>query len=345
MTSGVLSLDSNKLRYKGKSPSGMSYKIKLRHFFAQLVYHSRISLLWGVGQKRQITAINYHLFTEGKVLDESLEISCNFFEKQIETLFHNASIEPCSQCLDSLFTEEPKNSPRSSVLLTVDDADAHFLKVLPILERYNATATLFVPVGLCLGPNTRDGLMSRCLHLAAQQMGPSLQKNGDSFFKKILTSSENDLRDQLEKLMADATLTDPITTRKLLSVSELKAIARHPLITVASHAMSHTRLALLPRDWATWEIRTAAQYIREWGGDATLFSYPYGHKGSYDQITQDILRKNAIRYAFTAQAKIITQYADHLELGRSFSLNFQDKAFIMGVARGGFQILDFFLRR
>jgi peptidoglycan/xylan/chitin deacetylase (PgdA/CDA1 family) len=128
-------------------------------------------------------------------------------------------------------------------------------------------------------------------------------------------------------------------------VKDLEEISRHELVTLASHSMSHVRLALLPDKWLKWEIGQSIDYIKGWGGDGEVFSYPYGNKGSFNSDTQKVLEGKGVKYAFTSLANNSVSNTLPYAIGRSFLFNSTDKKYVLGTAGGAFELFDRILGR
>ena len=134
-------------------------------------------------------------------------------------------------------------------------------------------------------------------------------------------------------------------SRKLLSLTEIEEIARNPIVTIASHSMSHNSLAELPDNWLKWEIKSSQEYIKALKGNYEIFAYPFGHKKSYNKRVQTTLNEEGIKYAFSTSSKLIKKNSDFLSLGRAPMLNFEKKAYVCGSAYGAFHYWDKILRR
>jgi peptidoglycan/xylan/chitin deacetylase (PgdA/CDA1 family) len=109
--------------------------------------------------------------------------------------------------------------------------------------------------------------------------------------------------------------------------------------------MSHVRLALLPDKWLKWEIEQSIDYIKDWGGDGTIFSYPYGNKGSFNSDTQKVLEGKGVKYAFTSLANNSVASTIPHAIGRTYLFNSADKKYILGTAGGAFELFDRILGR
>jgi peptidoglycan/xylan/chitin deacetylase (PgdA/CDA1 family) len=236
------------------------------------------------------------------------------------------------------------------VILTIDDADCNILQLVPILEKYQIPITLFAPVGFCLDGESLDGLRSRCLHFGVYNMLKKFEGheryNFENCFNEVMGMNIDQLKELLDMMLIEAgSGRDPLTERKLLNVKDLEEISRHELVTLASHSMSHVRLAFLPDRWLKWEIGRSIDYIKEWGGDGSIFAYPYGNKGSFNSATQKVLEEKGVKYALTGLANHSVANTIPHAIGRSFLFNSADRKYVLGTAGGAFELFDRILGR
>lgn len=71
-------------------------------------------------------------------------------------------------------------------------------------------------------------------------------------------------------------------------------------VTVGAHGHSHVSLAALPGHRILEEITRSKDAIKErLGRPVTLFSYPYGHYGSFNELTRRILSEEGFRGSCT----------------------------------------------
>jgi len=328
----------------------MFNRLKFRHLFAKSVYIFRLVPVFWRQNDDFISIVNYHYFSNKPTEGDVLEVSFQTIEQQIRILKDEYSLLPCVPGLDSLFVQQGRELKTPVAILTIDDADCNILQLVPILEKYQVPIALFVPVGFCLDDESLDGLRSRCLHFGAfnllNKVEDHVQYYLENCFHEVMNLNIDQLKDLLDKLLIETDSNrEPLTERKLLNVNDLMKISRHELVTLASHSMSHVRLALLPDKWLRWEIEQSIDYIKDWGGDGAIFSYPYGNKGSFNSATQKVLEGKGVKYAFTALANNSVASTIPHAIGRSFLFNSADKKYVLGTAGGAFELFDRVLGR
>ena len=326
-------------------------KFIIRYFFTVLLYLFNLLPLQKKNIGKIINVINFHYFLEKhqKPIDPSIEVNIDIFEKQLSILSKKFNIISTKKNLDNFFLEKNnyiKNN-KHNLILTIDDADYNFLRVLPIIEKFKIKVLLFAPIGFCLPIQDIVGIRSRCLHFSyLQYQNENLIKNKETLlelFNKFSTYDYEYLNKIYSKLKKN---NDSFFIKKnFLSISDLNKIAKHDLVTVSSHSMSHVPLALLPKKWINWEIKESLKYIQECGGNLSLFSYPYGNKNSFNNDVKKCLQLHGVNYAFTTRAKTLKKNSNHFELGRTFLFNNSHLYYVKATARGANQIFDQILNR
>ena len=150
----------------------------------------------------------------------------------------------------------------SVVWLSFDDGWSGFAdKVLPILERYNAKATIFVPPH----ESERGYLWTH----AVKSVGG--QAKVLEFYKKGLKERE----DGIAGLSYGKT-----HVRSLMEKDELIALSQNPLVTIENHTWSHLSCYHRPTEDVIAEAKKAQEELKSWTGRTPRFlCYPFGHYG------------------------------------------------------------------
>lgn len=157
--------------------------------------------------------------------------------------------------------------------LSFDDGWREFKETVKVLEEFRKPATLFIAPGETL----RGDHWARGLSIAERRR--LCQMDGQSRYNEMT------LRD-----------------RTLLSVDEIKEIARHPLVRVGNHTWSHMSCTHRPVAEVLDEIDRAQVTLTEWCGYApTEFAYPFG-RGS-EKLDEEIQRRG-LRPHYTRQGLV-----------------------------------------
>ncbi len=159
----------------------------------------------------------------------------------------------------------------SGVLITFDDGLAnHYTEALPILERYEAPAIFFVSTQHVINP--RDWLPFARTKVRAQWATP------------------NDVPEPWANELFNG-----------LSAEQLRACARHPLITIGSHTVSHPFLTHCGGSWMGREILGSRRQLEGLiGRPVDLFAYP---SGDYDRMVAELARAAGYRAAFAVTSR------------------------------------------
>tara|TARA_B100000401_G_scaffold423647_1_gene351716 strand:+ start:189 stop:1166 length:978 start_codon:yes stop_codon:yes gene_type:complete len=321
--------------------------LKLRNVFSSLAYKIFFSKRKRLGNN--IVALDYHYFTNKPIIYPKLGLEVSYSALNNQLKIFSEFFEPLETDFAlKTFIKRKSNNSKPGILISIDDADKSITNALKYFVKYQIPITLFIPLGLCIDKDEVDGRRSRIL-CRYRELFPSSQKltlnEKSKFFDRIINSSFQQLYEYELKLGSPKKGNNITASRELLSLKEIEEISKNPLVTIASHSMSHNSLADLPDNWLNWEIKKSNEYIKDLKGKYDLFAYPFGHNQSYNLKVKKILHEEGIKYAFTTSSKIIEKNSDLLALGRAPMLNFDNKDYICGSAYGAFHYWDKILQR
>lgn len=99
-------------------------------------------------RSRQVAVVMYHGVTASPLPAENwCQLDASAFARQVEYLARHYTLLPLSEVIDRLAQDRPL--PRSPAVLTFDDGFRNVLTTaLPVLERHQAPATVFLVTGL-----------------------------------------------------------------------------------------------------------------------------------------------------------------------------------------------------
>ncbi|TPJ52220.1 MULTISPECIES: polysaccharide deacetylase family protein [unclassified Mesorhizobium] len=180
--------------------------------------------------------------------------------------------------------------------ITADDAYRdNMTEALPVLEKHGAPITIYVAPGLINGTadlwwdvvedlvNAGDRLTLTTSEgkTTIDCTSPAKKLQAIARLHTYLTSEvrEEDLRAVLREL-AHANGVDAGRPRvdTLMTWSEIRAIAAHPLVTIGAHTINHSNLKRLSEADARHEIVGVKSILRaELGEEPRHFAYPYGY--------------------------------------------------------------------
>ena len=286
---------------------------------------------------RWMTNLYYHDFTVSWP-SSFLEVRQITVEAHLATLSRRFTVMRLGDCIDQLVRQGHIEQDKPPTTISIDDGLASFDGVLRYFEKHGVPVTLFVPIGLCLGKETLDGLRSWCFRyyaeLAKGGMVAGVPENPGEFFQVVMGADIPALVQLQEKLFRLPRNADPFVSRAMYSFDRIRTLAQHPLITMASHSMSHQRISTLPPQWCEWEIASARHYISEVGGNSKMFAYPYGLPEAVDSDAVATLRRAGIEYAFTCCPVKIGSGSPGLLLGRACLMDCVNEQYVWGVAAG-----------
>jgi len=256
------------------------------------------------------------------------------FEEQIAALKRVRDVVPLDQLLDR--SDRGRRSPRPLAAVTFDDGyhDAYDA-ALPILERHDCPATVYVATGLV---GSDRGFwwdeLARTL-MASPAPGPRplrlvirgrplawVMPDDRKGRRRVCRQVRRRLRD-LEPAEIDRHL-DAICAwagekrrlhpdDRLMTAEELARLSNTPL-AVGAHTVRHPSLPALDCQAQLAEITRSRQACEDWTGrPVEHFAYPFGH---YDHSSVQLTRASGFRSAVATTPGVVRPWTDPLRLPR-----------------------------
>lgn len=244
----------------------------------------------------------------------------DLFEKQINYLKNNYNIINMEDI--------GKGNPDLSVVITFDDGyEDNYINALPVLEKYEVPATLFVSTGKI---NTDEEMWHDeivRLILMGGYYPPkfytystpfSFEFNTNSLYQRvelyrvmryILPHLSNQYR---KKILEDlyiwsAQKRNGRKTHRILNEEQLQKLSESRYITIGAHTVNHCSLGFMTEEEQYNEIKQSKDRIEQIiGRQITMFSYPFGNQGDYNTQTINILKQ----LGFTMAANTIHDVLD-----------------------------------
>ncbi len=259
--------------------------------------------LWHLGARlktfKGALILSYHSVSNSASDPLGLHVNPQNFAEHLQVLKSYFEPVPLSEILRYLRRQK---SLSPLVALTFDDGYADNLwTALPLLEKYQVPATIFVISGAAQGyiPFYWEVLAQKLLDPSTSDLPAELQISyrGQLFRYSLRTSAQrlrayHGLRRALTDLWGEERsqfLREilqvlggggvPSHALRPLTIEELQQLARSSLISIGNHTVSHPRLDRLTPVQAWQEIWEARRQLSDWiGQEVRYFAYPYGHE-------------------------------------------------------------------
>ncbi len=235
--------------------------------------------------------------SEGFAPNRLLTVTPTFLDQIIRRLRDlGYEIVGMDDAVKRLAAEAPPQ--RRFAVLTFDDGlRDHLDHALPVLERHGAPGTFYVTTGFAdrtarLWWIELEEAVRRADHLSVMVGGERIERDTrdpaakrlafDDIYWHLREGPEETLRAVVDELCRQHAV-DPaaLVDRYCLDWSGIEALARHPLVTVGAHTLSHPMLAKYPEDFARREIGEGRLILeRRLGRPVQHLAYPVGDPGS-----------------------------------------------------------------
>ncbi|MGB3564446.1 MAG: polysaccharide deacetylase family protein [Thermoanaerobaculia bacterium] len=281
-----------------------------------------------------------------------LSVSPRRFEEHLEILRRTANIMPLGELLTA--AREGRLAPRS-VALSFDDGYADSLYAAkPLLEAYDAPATVFVVAG-CLGgtfwwdelldaivrpPSLPDRLQLTIRDQDYEwRLGGSNRWRRDRLFRqlyRLLRELDADERRAVLQRLASWCEGRPAAPnhRRPLTDEELVELAAGGLIEAGAHGMTHRPLSGLSETEQHHEIAHSKTALEEaLGMPVTSFSYPYGLEEDFTAKSVALVERSGFDRACTNVCDVVDHATDPYRLPRFWVRNWDGDRFQRLVSR------------
>ena len=257
-----------------------------------------------------IAVFCYHRIADLPMDTWRLAVRPNLFEKQVEYIKDNYVL---------LRSEEDwgRSEGKPAAVITFDDGyEDMYSNMLPILEKHNVPATVFVCTG---NLDTENEFwwdeMERVVCLSERKQY-EIQIDGETH---VITSGLDrektcyEIHPYLKKmdhaerqgLLKEWDYESEKSIRRdychSMTKKQLLELSKSPLITIGGHTVTHSCLACETKEQQEWEIRKSKRDVEEIiGKEIEVFSYPFGQKDDFTKDTIEIAERAGYKRIFAA---------------------------------------------
>lgn len=223
--------------------------------------------------------------------------------------------------------EIERASDTQRFLVSFDDGYRNNLtEALPVLEKHGVPCVLFVTTGFAKGDvypyelELADVISgAEKLHLPDRKACIELQgeRARSILYKQVrlpLKARTQKRREDFMRELAALNCYDreDFQSEEMLSMSEVKALSQHPLVTIGAH--THTHVLLSRQSWnnAYVEMKRSKKILESAIGEkVNSFSYPYGGNTFMVRL---LARYIGFKYAFSTKARWARRIRSHNRL-------------------------------
>jgi peptidoglycan/xylan/chitin deacetylase (PgdA/CDA1 family) len=246
------------------------------------------------------------------VIDENLQVSAHFLDRSLN-YYIEKGIDIIS--LDAVLERLAAGSKRQFVCFTFDDGYRDNLTVvLPIFQKYGKPFTVYVTTAFLERRLDNWWLALRevirrhdepLFHIQGKRLPTSSRKQKAKAFRTLcclIEKAEIELGEVDCFARRKGIMAEEMMGNEALSVSELKSLAKDPLVEIGGHTTSHRRLAQLSLAELRDDILQNKLNLETLlGREMRHFAYPYGDPASCGEREFAVCRDLGFRTATTTR--------------------------------------------
>lgn len=319
-------------------------KLLKRTIVSGLFHSGLLGLYASKALRGRVVVLTYHRVLPRERIQQSFSSSAiivtpETFESHMR--FLRSFMRPVSVDELASHLSEGKPLPPRTCVVTFDDGWYDNLEfALPILKRYSIPAVLFVATDYlgtdkCFWQERLGGLIFKLWQhrdrsgAALAQLGlQSIATAGEQDVRKTIERTVSEIKNgrtppQIEQFVADvekavaqsaAAVEASRAEDRFLSWAQVQELQASGVVTIGSHAMTHTPLDRQDIADTSRELQESRRLIRErLGSDPATFAYP---NGDFDDDVVEAVRTAGYALAFTTKVGIVSPASDRLRLER-----------------------------
>ena len=253
----------------------------------------------------------YHRIANDPIDAQLLTVSPENFEAHLKKLSETYRVVPLHQLLEETRHEKFNTG---TIALTFDDGYLDNLtNAVPLLEKYGLHATIFITSGMVGSDEEFWWDQLERIFLTGEPLPDSLSITTSEGIKewhltkaewrlKALDELGNILRGKpykkinqfINNLFEQTGITKEARhTHRVVNSEQLKELSLSPSIEIGSHAVTHTRLSILPMEEQRLEIRESRRCLESIiQKPVRLFSYPFGTTADFATDTERMVKED-----------------------------------------------------
>jgi peptidoglycan/xylan/chitin deacetylase (PgdA/CDA1 family) len=315
----------------------------IKNVIAATLYHSGVlRLLLARSMRRRGVVLMYHRVLPQEVLHDSysaasIVVTPPTFEAHLQAL--NRYLQPVGPQEFFERLTDRKQSLSGHCLITFDDGwyDNHD-HALPLLERHRVPALIYVATDYVGSDKTFwQERLARMLHMLWRARAGVADLYRDIGVADLLAQSEAQVRGYIrtsitalksqskesidvlvsraaDALRAQGLIAGELGQDRFMTWEQVERLQWGGVVTVGSHAQSHTPIPKLDAVTAAAELRRSNERIAQQIGAVTpWFAFP---NGDHDQTTRDLVRAAGYAMAVTTDAGFVASGDDPMSVRR-----------------------------
>lgn len=267
------------------------------------------------------------------------------FEKHMRFLHDHYDVISMETPMEEWFN----GGTRDAVIITFDDGYYDFLyNAVPVLEKYHMPATIFIATDninterenwtdsilrIIFSNNKQKDFFVFSNELYSGKCPTRDYKEKYDFYQIVrrlflVSTAEEKKRYERELLEWAGLREEGRKDRRMMTSEEIQEVSKKQGISIGAHTVTHAALKSLTVPEQQKEILDSKRILEEIiGKEVKLFSYPFGTKDEYSDVTVQLVREAGFEKAVVAYPSNLTEETNIYELSRFAVKNYDEKDF------------------
>ena len=285
-----------------KSRSVINVELMDRQLYELMSENTSFDKVKDVPNGKYIQVLLFHRVIEKEDDPWGLGIRPQLFEQYMSYIADHYNVKG--------FEDDWSDVREKTIVVTFDDGYwDNYRYALPILEKYNIPATIFVSTGNIGTAN--EFWWDRLARLVTKEELVETRNR----LRQLPPADRNRALDGIEKRSLGVSKT--LKTDRSLDENELRGLADSEFITIGGHTVNHNALGVQSYEEQKYEIETSKSEIEKIiGKEITTFSYPFGQKDTYSEDTIKIIRSCGLKKAASTISELTGRGENQYEIPR-----------------------------